>query len=201
MLGCPRPNVKVSMSPKPYTVFMYVHHFQDLKQQNELMLETKSLLEQKAASLTARAAMVDDLQTELASLRAQVEFLTQEKELSSERVEELMAQLTHVELDNKNWSEHNPPPSISFPLPPSLYLLPSPHLPSIFFPLPALLFLLPLPPPSISSFLTYCNHLYILYTYHSQDQIAELTTMLESEREKSGHHTHILHVYITCTQC
>ena len=77
---------------------------QDLKQQNELMLETKSLLEQKAASLTARADMVDDLQTELASLRAQTESLAQEKEMSGEKEEELMARVTHLELDNKHWS-------------------------------------------------------------------------------------------------
>jgi hypothetical protein len=93
----------------------------DLKQQNELMLETKSLLEQKAASLTARADMVDDLQTELASLRAQTESLAQEKEMSGEKEEELMARVTHLELDNK----------------------------------------------------------------HCQEQIEELTTMLEAEREKS----------------
>ena len=67
------------------------------------MLETKSLLEQKAASLTAKADTVDDLQTELVSLRAQVESLGQEKEMYTERVEELMGQLTHVELDNKHW--------------------------------------------------------------------------------------------------
>ena len=79
---------------------------QDLKQQNELMLETKSLLEQKGASLTARADMVDDLQTELASLRAQVESLTQEKEMSGEREGELTGRVTHLELDNKHWYTH-----------------------------------------------------------------------------------------------
>ena len=67
------------------------------------MLETKSLLEQKGASLTARADMVDDLQTELASLRAQVESLTQEKEMSGEREGELTGRVTHLELDNKHW--------------------------------------------------------------------------------------------------
>ena len=41
------------------------------------MLETKSLLEQKAASLTARAETVDDLQAELAALRVQVESVNQ----------------------------------------------------------------------------------------------------------------------------
>ena len=83
---------------------MYDDVMQDLKQQNELMLETKSLLEQKATSLTARADMVDDLQTDLASLRAQTESLTQEKEMSREKEEELMARVTHLELDNKHWS-------------------------------------------------------------------------------------------------
>ena len=78
------------------------------------MLETKSLLEQKGASLTARADMVDDLQTELASLRAQVESLTQEKEMSGEREGELTGRVTHLELDNKHWYRHThtllPPP-------------------------------------------------------------------------------------------
>ncbi|CAI8055853.1 Girdin [Geodia barretti] len=107
----------------------------DLKQQNELMLETKSLLEQKAASLTARADMVDDLQTELASLRAQTESLAQEKEMSGEKEEELMARVTHLELDNK----------------------------------------------------------------HCQEQIEELTTMLEAEREKSGVPTVVEHSALVCT--
>ena len=93
---------------------MHTLLMQDLKQQNELMLETKSLLEQKATSLTARAAMVDDLQTEQASLRAQVESIGQEKEMNGERVEELMGQLTHLELDNKHWSDNLTPLS---PLP------------------------------------------------------------------------------------
>lgn len=87
-----------------YDCCIHLCCMQDLKQQNELMLETKSLLEQKAASLTARADMVDDLQTELASLRAQAESLSQEKEMSGEREEELMARVTHLELDNKHWS-------------------------------------------------------------------------------------------------
>ncbi len=55
---------------------------QDLKQQNELMLETKSLLEQKAASLTARAEAVDDLETELAALRVQLDSLNQVRGLA-----------------------------------------------------------------------------------------------------------------------
>ena len=50
---------------------------QDLKQQNELMLETKSLLEQKAASLTSRADSVDELQAEIASMRVQIDSLNQ----------------------------------------------------------------------------------------------------------------------------
>ena len=96
-------------------MYMYIRHCvcasrsralplsQDLKQQNDLMTETKSLLEQKAASLAAKADTVDDLQTELASFRAQVESLAQEKEMYMERGEELMGQLTKVELDNKHW--------------------------------------------------------------------------------------------------
>jgi len=48
-----------------------------LKQQNDLMVETKALLEQKAISLTARAESVDELQEELASIKVQLESLNQ----------------------------------------------------------------------------------------------------------------------------
>ena len=41
------------------------------------MLETKSLLEQKAASLTARADSVDELQAEIAAMRVQIDSLNQ----------------------------------------------------------------------------------------------------------------------------
>lgn len=77
----------------------------DLKQQNELMLETKSLLEQKAASLTSRADSVDELQAEIASMRVQIDSLNQEKEMDLERIEELLAQNAQMELDARHYQE------------------------------------------------------------------------------------------------
>lgn len=48
-----------------------------MKQQNELMAETKTLLEQKAITLNSRAELVDDLQVEVASLKVQLDALNQ----------------------------------------------------------------------------------------------------------------------------
>lgn len=59
--------------PLPFLSFS----LQELKQQNDLMVETKALLEQKAISLTARAESVDELQEELASIKVQLESLNQ----------------------------------------------------------------------------------------------------------------------------
>ena len=75
---------------------------QELKQQNELMTETKSLLEQKVSSLTVRSDMLDDLQVEVASLKAQLESLHQEKQMDLERIEDLVAQTARYELENKS---------------------------------------------------------------------------------------------------
>ena len=76
--------------------------FQDLKQQNELMLETKSLLEQKADSLQSRSDALDELQEVHASLKVQMESLTLEKEVDMERIEELLAHNTRMELELKH---------------------------------------------------------------------------------------------------
>ena len=75
---------------------------QDLKQQNELQLETRSLLEQRAAALAARADTVDELEEERASLRVQLESLHQEKDMDMERIEELLAQNTQLEMNAKH---------------------------------------------------------------------------------------------------
>ena len=65
--------------PPPFISFS----LQELKQQNDLMVETKALLEQKAISLTARAESVDELQEELASIKVQLESLNQVNRCSS----------------------------------------------------------------------------------------------------------------------
>lgn len=75
---------------------------QDLKQQNELMLETKSLLEQKADSLQSRSDALDELQEIHASMKVQMESLTLEKEVDMERIEELLAHNTRMELELKH---------------------------------------------------------------------------------------------------
>lgn len=75
---------------------------QDLKHQNELMRETKALLEQKADTLTTRAETLDQLQEEHASLKVQMESLQQEKEMDTERIEELLAQNAQLEMDHKH---------------------------------------------------------------------------------------------------
>ena len=66
------------------------------------MSETKALLEQKAATLTARAESVDELQASVASLRVQVDSFQQEKEMDMERIEELLEQNVQLELDSKH---------------------------------------------------------------------------------------------------
>lgn len=75
--------------PNPPVSFILFFFFpssfslQELKQQNDLMVETKALLEQKAISLTARAESVDELQEELASIKVQLESLNQVNRCSS----------------------------------------------------------------------------------------------------------------------
>lgn len=66
------------------------------------MSETKALLEHKAATLTARAESVDELQASVASLRVQVGSFQQEKEMDMERIEELLEQNAQLELDSKH---------------------------------------------------------------------------------------------------
>ena len=75
---------------------------QELKQQNELMTETKSLLEQKVTSLTSRSDLLDEVQVDMATLKAQVESLHQEKQMDMDRIEDLVAQTARYELENKN---------------------------------------------------------------------------------------------------
>lgn len=66
------------------------------------MIETKTLLEQKVASLTTKADSVDELQIEIASYRVQLDALNQEKQMDLERIEELVSQTARFELENKN---------------------------------------------------------------------------------------------------
>ncbi|XP_019849313.1 PREDICTED: girdin-like [Amphimedon queenslandica] len=77
----------------------------ELKQQNELMIETKTLLEQKVTSLTSKADTVDDLQVEIASYKVQLDALNQEKQMDMERIEELVAQTARLDLENKSNQE------------------------------------------------------------------------------------------------
>ena len=66
------------------------------------MLETKSLLEQKANSLQVRSDALDELQEVHASLKVQVEGLTLEKGVDMERIEDLLAQNAQMELEMKH---------------------------------------------------------------------------------------------------
>lgn len=66
------------------------------------MLETKSLLEQKADSLQSRSDALDELQEIHASMKVQMESLTLEKEVDMERIEELLAHNTRMELELKH---------------------------------------------------------------------------------------------------
>ena len=78
------------------------YNLQDLKQQNELMIETKALLEQKAGSLQSRSEALDELQEVHASLKVQFESLSLEKEVDMERMEELLTQNTQLEIELKH---------------------------------------------------------------------------------------------------
>ncbi len=73
-----------------------------MKAENELTVQTKSLLEQKIEALTYRSDALDDLQEEHASVRAQLESLQQEKEMDSEKIDELITRNAHLELEFKH---------------------------------------------------------------------------------------------------
>lgn len=75
---------------------------QDLQGQNDLMVQTKKLLEQKATSLSAKTDTMDDLQEELASLKVRVESFQEEKDMDNEKIEELLAVNTRLEMDVKH---------------------------------------------------------------------------------------------------
>ena len=64
------------------------------------MLETKALLEQKADSLQSCSDTLDKLQEIHASVKVQMESLSLEKEV--ERIEELLAHNTRMELELKH---------------------------------------------------------------------------------------------------
>lgn len=66
------------------------------------MLETKALLEQKADSLQSRSDALDELQEIHASMKVQMESLSLEKEVDMERIEELLAHNTRMELELKH---------------------------------------------------------------------------------------------------
>ena len=85
-----------------FSLFPFFYSLQELKQQNELMIETKTLLEQKVTTLTSKADSVDELQVEIASYKVQLDALNQEKQMDMERIEELVAQTARLELENKS---------------------------------------------------------------------------------------------------
>ena len=58
-------------------LYYYCSTLQELKQETELVNETKTLLEQKAATLAARAEAADELQSEIASLRVRLGAVNQ----------------------------------------------------------------------------------------------------------------------------
>ena len=65
-------------------------------------METKALLEQKADSLQSRSDALDELQEIHASMKVQMESLSLEKEVDMERIEELLAHNTRMELELKH---------------------------------------------------------------------------------------------------
>ena len=65
-------------------------------------MQTKALLEQKIEALTSRSEALDDLQEQYASTKAQMEALQQEREMDSEKIEELLARNAHLELEFKH---------------------------------------------------------------------------------------------------
>jgi ribosomal protein L16 Arg81 hydroxylase len=75
---------------------------QGLKAENDLTIQTKALLEQKIEALTSRSEALDDLQEQYAATKAQLESLQQEKEMDSEKIEELLARNAHLELEFKH---------------------------------------------------------------------------------------------------
>lgn len=75
---------------------------QGLKAENDLTVQTKALLEQKIEALTSRSETLDDLQEQFAAIKAQHEALQQEKEMDSEKIEELLARNAHLELEFKH---------------------------------------------------------------------------------------------------
>ena len=79
---------------------MYVS--QGLKAENDLTIQTKALLEQKIEALTTRSEALDDLQEQFASTKVQLESLQQEKEMDSEKIEELLSRNAHLELEFKH---------------------------------------------------------------------------------------------------
>lgn len=66
------------------------------------MSQTKKLLEQKAISLSAKTESMDELQELLASYKVRLESMEEEKEIDSERIEELLATTTRLEMDNRH---------------------------------------------------------------------------------------------------
>lgn len=73
-----------------------------MKAENDLTVQTKTLLEQKMEALTSRSDALDELQQQHASTKAQLESLQQEKEMDSEKIEELLARNAHLELEFKH---------------------------------------------------------------------------------------------------
>ena len=65
------------------------------------MSQTKKLLEQKATSLTAKTESMDELQEMMASYKVRLESLEEEKEMDTERIEELLASNTRLEMDKR----------------------------------------------------------------------------------------------------
>ena len=74
---------------------------QDLQGQNDLMSQTKKLLEQKATSLSAKTEGMDELQEAVVSCKVRAEALEEEKEMDSQRIEELLSNNTRLEIDNR----------------------------------------------------------------------------------------------------
>ncbi len=65
------------------------------------MSQTKKLLEKKAISLSAKTEGMDELQEAIVSYKVRTEALEEEKDMDTEKIEELLANNTRLEMDNK----------------------------------------------------------------------------------------------------
>ncbi|XP_065919238.1 girdin-like isoform X2 [Dysidea avara] len=74
----------------------------DLKQQNELMAETKLLLEEKVHSVEKKLLDFDDMCVDNAAFKVQLDSVNEEKKMDQKRVEDILAQNAQLELEGQS---------------------------------------------------------------------------------------------------